>query len=156
MDEKMLQRKYIQLQLLRQQTNALMEEKKLINERVTELTMTSNALQKMEYMKKGDEIWSTLGSGVFVRSDIKDIDKVFVAVGAGAVIKGTRDNAVKILESRLDELKKLDKEIVTELNKFAEQMSRLEPEIQRLQEHLQEQAQEQEKPAKEEKAKKKG
>ena len=132
MDEKALQRKYIQLQLLKQQTQALLDEKKLISERVTEMTMTSNALQKMEYMKKGNEIWSTLGSGVFLRSDVKDTDKVFVAVGAGAVIKGTRANAVKILESRIEELKKADADITAQINKFAEQMNTLEPEIMKI------------------------
>jgi prefoldin alpha subunit len=136
MDEKLLQRKYIQLQLLRQQLNALLEEKRLINEQVAELMVTINALQKLEYMKGGDEIWSTLGSNVFIRSDIKDTEKVFVGVGAGTVIKDTRENAIKILESRLNELNNVDKEVVTEINKFSEQINRLEPEFQKLQEGL--------------------
>jgi len=139
MDEKAIQKKYIQLQLLKQQTQALLEEKKLISDRVTELTMTSNALQKMEYMKKGDEIWSTLGSGVFVLSDVKDTDKVFVAVGAGTVIKGTRENAIKILDSRIQELTKADAEITAEINRFTEQMNTLEPELMKLQQQAMEQ-----------------
>lgn len=134
MDEKMMQRKYVQLQMLKQQLNMLLDEKRMINERVGELLITIDALQKLEGIKNGEEIWSTLGNSIFVRSDIKDIEKVFVGVGAGVVIKETRENAIKIIESRLDEISNADKEIVTEINKFSEQINSIEADMQKMQE----------------------
>jgi len=134
MDEKLMQRKYVQMQLLKNQLNGLIDEKKMINERVEELMVTLNALQNLEYMKSGNEIWSTLGSSVFVMSDVKDTENVLVGVGAGVVIKDTRENAIKIVESKLNEINRFDQEIVAEINKHTEQINRVEMELYKMQE----------------------
>ena len=130
--QKELQRKYMQMQLLKQQMNALLEEKMLIDEKVSEVAVTIDALQNLGKVKKGDEIWSGLGSGSFMRSDVKDIDRVLISVGAGVLIKEERSRAIDILRSRLDELNKIDRDLIAEINKFSDQINRLEPEIQRL------------------------
>lgn len=130
--QKELQRKYLQLQLLKQQLNALLEEKSFVDEKVSEIVVTIDALQNLGKVKKGEEIWSGLGSGSFVRSDIKDVDKVLISVGAGVLIKEERSRAIDILQSRLEELNKIDRDLVAEINRFGDQINRLEPEIQRL------------------------
>jgi len=76
----------------------------LVDEKVSEIVVTIDALKNLGKVKKGEEIWSGLGSGSFVRSDIKDIDKVLISVGAGVLIKEERNKAVDILQRRLDEL----------------------------------------------------
>jgi len=127
-----LQRKYVQMQLLKQQLNALLEEKLLVDEKVSEIVTTIDALQNLGKVKKGDEIWSGLGSGSFMRSDVKDIDRVLISVGAGILIKEERSRAIDILQSRLNELNKIDRDLIAEINKFSDQINKLEPEIQRL------------------------
>ena len=127
-----LQRKYVQMQLLKQQMNALLEEKLLVDEKVSEIVTTIDALQNLGKVKKGDEIWSGLGSGSFMRSDVKDIDKVLISVGAGVLIKEERSRAIDVLQSRVDELNKIDRDLIAEINKFSDQINKLEPEIQRL------------------------
>ena len=130
--QKELQRKYVQMQLLKQQLNALLEEKLLVDEKVSEIAVTVDALQNLGKVKKGDEIWSGLGSGSFMRSDVKDIDRVLISVGAGVLIKEERSRAIDILRSRLDELNKIDRDLIAEINKFSDNINKLEPEIQRL------------------------
>lgn len=132
MTEKILQRKYLQMQLLKQQLNALIEEKNILDDKITEIVITIDALKKLENVKKGEEIWSTLGSGAFIRSDIKDIDTVLISVGAGVVIRERREKAIEILEGRLNELNAIDKEFVAEINKYNQQINKLETEIQNL------------------------
>jgi len=127
-----LQRKYVQMQLLKQQMNALLEEKLLVDEKVSEIVTTIDALQNLGKVKKGDEIWSGLGSGSFMRSDVKDIDRVLISVGAGILIKEERSRAIDILQSRLNELNKIDRDLIAEINKFSDNINKLEPEIQRL------------------------
>ena len=127
-----LQRKYVQMQLLKQQLNALLEEKLLVDEKVSEIVTTIDALQNLGKVKKGDEIWSGLGSGSFMRSDVKDIDRVLISVGAGILIKEERSRAIDILQSRLNELNKIDRDLIAEINKFSDNINKLEPEIQRL------------------------
>lgn len=129
-DDKELQKKYLYLQIFKQQLAALVEEKKAVDERLVEMSTTINALQKLADVPKGEEIWSTLGSGTFVKSDIKDKENVLVAVGAGVVVKESREKGVEILSSRLEQLQKIDSELTEEINRLAMQASQLEQQLQ--------------------------
>ncbi len=129
---KELEKKYIQLQMLKQQLSAFVEEKNLLNEKVSELVVTIDALNKLGNIKQGDEMWSSLGSSAFVRSDIKDIEKVLIGIGAGIVVKEEKGKAAEILHGRLSELSKLDSEMMAEINKLGSMIAELEPEVQKL------------------------
>lgn len=130
--EKEIQRKYLQLQLLKQEFNALLEEKNLIDNKVTEIATTINALEQLSAVKKGDEIWSSLGSLSFVKSDITDTDNVLVGVGAGVVLTKKREQAAEMLKERIKELDDADKRIVSEINRFGGQIEKSEKEFQKL------------------------
>ena len=132
MVSKDLQKKYMQLQMLKKQLEALAEQKTELDERVSELTHTINAIRKLGDIKKGEEIWSSFGASSFVRSDIKDIDKILIGVGAGVLLKKKRSEAIELLHSRLDELNGIDKELTAEIGKYIEQINIIEPEVQRL------------------------
>ncbi len=129
-DDKELQRKYMQLQIIKQQLSALVEEKTAVTEKLTELSTTIEAMKKLPGVNKGEEMWSSIGSGAFVRSDIKDTDNVFVAVGAGVVMKEARGRGIEILAGRLEQLQKIDTQLAEEINKFAEAAAKLEQELQ--------------------------
>lgn len=127
-----LQTKYIQLQLMKQQLKALVEERNIIMERVNEMVISIDALQTLDSVKKEDEMWSSIGSSTFVRSDIKDTENVLVSIGAGIVVKETRARAIEILDGRMNELKKIDSEFIAEITKFAQAIEILEPEVEKL------------------------
>ncbi len=131
MAEKELQRKYMQLQVLRQQMATMLEEKVLLDEKINEVSMTIDALKKLGGVKDGEEMWSSLGSGAFVRADIKDTEKVIVGIGAGAFAKKTAADAAETLQARLEELKQLDSQFTAEINKVNRQVLMLEPEIEK-------------------------
>lgn|SRR3989338_556993 len=125
-----LQKKYMQLQIIKQQFSALVEEKNSVTEKLTEISTTIDAMKKLPSVKIGEEMWSSIGSGAFVRSDIKDTENVFVAAGAGVVIKETREKGIQILTGRMNELEKIDTQLAEEINKFGEAAARLEQELQ--------------------------
>lgn len=132
MVSKELQSKYIQLQMMKQQLGAFMQEKNLIDEKSSELSNAVNAMKKLEDVKKGSEIWSPVGAGAFVRSDVKDTENVLIGIGAGVVLKKKRAAAVEALESRLGEMTTLDRNIIAEIKKFSQQMDALEKEVEKL------------------------
>ena len=134
--EKELQRKYLQLQLYKHQLNTLIEQKNSIESRVEELRMTIHALEGLEKIKKGDEMWSSVGSSAFVMSDIKDTENVLINIGAGVVIKNTRKRSAEILQSRLNEMEEVNMSLMAEIIKYSEEVSKLEPEVQRLAQQL--------------------
>jgi len=131
-DQKELQRKYVQLQILKQQMNAFLEEKIMLDNKTNELSVTIESLKKLDEIKQGEEMWSSLGSETFVRADLKDIQKVIINIGAGVFAVKSTAEAAGILEERLGELSKFDTELVAEINKINQQITRLEPELQRL------------------------
>lgn len=131
-DENDLQGKYIELQILKQQVSSMIEQKHAIDERENELNVTLEALRKLNTVKKGDEMWSSIGSGAFVRSDIKDIEKVFVAIGAGLVVRESVPKSIEILELRLHEFNDINNQVVQQINSLVGRMSKLETAMQNL------------------------
>lgn len=132
MVSKDLQKKYMQLQLLKKQLESLIEQKTELDQRVSELADTVNSIRKLGEIKKGEEIWSSFGGNTFIRSDIKDVDKVLIGVGAGVLLKKKRTEAAELLKLRLDELNSIDRELTEEIGKYIEQINIIEPEVQRL------------------------
>ena len=127
-----MQEKYIELQILKQQISSYVEQKQAIDEKEGEMNATIEALKSLPAVKKGEEIWSSLGSGTFVRSDIKDVEKVLVAVGAGVVAKETLPRAIEILELRVKEFSEISQGIVSQANSLVERINKLEPELEKL------------------------
>ena len=131
-DQQELQSKYIQYQLMRQQLTAYTEEKALIDEKLNELNSTIDALHRLGDVKKGEEVWSPLGSGSFVRSDIKDTDNVMIAIGAGVVVRETKERSIEILQGRLEELADVNNDLTAEMTKLTQVLEKLEPELEML------------------------
>ncbi len=130
--EQELQAKYVQYQVLRQQLAAYLEEKTIMDTRLNELNVTIDALHRLDEIKKGDEMWSQLGSGAFIRSDIKDVDKVMISIGAGIVVKETMPRCIEILQSRLEEINSIYNEMASEITKISSVLEKLEPQLEML------------------------
>ena len=132
------QRAYLQLQLTRQYLNALVEERAVLKTRLSELAMTISSLNNLKKVKKGEEIWSTLGSNTFVLSDIKDISTAIVGVGAGIYVRKKLDGAIATLNARHAELSQAHKQLTAEIEKLNMEALKLEPEIQAMAAQLEE------------------
>lgn len=130
--EEEVQKKYIHLQIIKQQLSAYVEEKTLLDKKIEGLTETIETLKKLGKIKSGEEIWSQIGSNSYVRSDIKDTQKVLVSVGAGIVVKEKRAAAIELLKKQLDEMKNVDENIISEIMKLNSESEKLETELQEM------------------------
>ena len=137
-DRKDFQKKYMQYQIARQYITALAEEKAALEAKLAELSMTINSMQQLKGIKKGEEMWSMMGSDVFVTSDIKDISTAIIGVGAGIYVKKPVDEAVKTLNARHTELAEVNKQLRMEIKVLNAQLIRLEPEIEAMAAQMQE------------------
>ncbi|GEM_PF-1450400 len=127
-----LQRKYIQMQMLQQYLSAMVEEKAKIDEKFNEIKLTAISMKKLKEQPKGQEMWSTFGSDVFVMSDIKSKDKVVVGIGAGVFVKKDTEEAAQTLEQRSAELEKASSAIAEEALRLQSELMKLEPEVKAL------------------------
>ncbi len=130
--KKDLEKTYIELQVMKQQLEAFLEEKNALNDKITELANTINAIKKIGKIKEKNEIWSPLGSGAFIKSDIKGVNKILVSVGAGVIATKTRTDAIKLLQKRSEELTKIDKEIMKNIDMFVKAIEKKENELQKI------------------------
>lgn len=130
--EREIQKKYVTAQLLKQQINAMVEEKSNIDEKLSELAVSAQALESLSELPKGGEMWSSLGGGAFVRSDIKDTENVMVGIGAGIVAKKSRKRASEILKERFEELRKLQLHLMEQVTDYAQRIEDLESDLQQL------------------------
>jgi prefoldin alpha subunit len=123
-----MQRKYTQLQLLKQQLNNLIEEKQKIAERIQELMQTINVLDELG-KAKGDNVWTSVGSACFLDSKLNS-KKVRMVVGADVMVDKDISGAKEILNKRLEEANEVDAKITDQINVFSQRMQQVEQELQ--------------------------
>lgn len=132
MNEKLAQRKYMQLQMMKQQMQVYAEENHMIQEKMNELVITMDALQKISSVSKGDEMWTPVGSGGYVSASVNDTENVLIGIGAGVFIKEKREKALERVQKIIEEITALNNNVVSEMRKLIEQSQKIEMEIQGL------------------------
>ncbi|MEM7813478.1 MAG: prefoldin subunit alpha [Candidatus Aenigmatarchaeota archaeon] len=131
-EKKEFQKKYLQFQIARQYLAAMSEEKAQLESKLAELEITRTAMQKLKDVKEGEEMWTTLGSDVFMMSGIKDVSTAIVGVGAGVYIRKPIDRAIETIAARHAELAEMNKQLAAEIAALSQQLSKMEQEIQAL------------------------
>jgi prefoldin alpha subunit len=132
-----LQRVLVELETYKRQMESLREEIQLLDSTMAELGSSLTALDALKENKEGTEILVSIGSGSFIRAELKDIGKVIVGAGAGVSIEKGVDEAKEILKKRGDKItgtmEKLQKgavELNNRLVNLNEEYERLAREIQ--------------------------
>ncbi len=130
------QRKYIQLQLIKQQVQTYAEEKKIIDEKTQEIYQTIETLKKIADVKNNTEMWTPLGSGAFGRALLKDSENVLIAIGAGAALVEKREAAIELLEERKKELENVSTDVMGQIFQLSESAESIENDLNRIIEKL--------------------
>ena len=135
--EEEAQKKYLQLQFLKQQLQLYVEEKKLIDQKLEELDQSVAALHSLAAAKPGAAMWTPVGSGSFVAASLMDAKHVLVGIGAGAAVKTTRGEAVAVLEQRKNELDKTSTDVMGQIIQISEAAESIEQDLSSLIEKIQ-------------------
>jgi len=127
MDEAEFKEKYYMYEFLKERITALMKEKKEIDETVMKLTVTYEAIERME--GSGKKIFAPVGSSAFVPATI-DTDEIMVSIGANIAILTSRKEAMRIMGERLQAMKKASKEYNEEFIRTRKELDKLAVELQ--------------------------
>ncbi len=98
------QEKFMQLQMLDQQYSQVMQQLQFIEQELLELDEFSKSLSHLQSSDE-KEILAPLGRGVYMPASRHAEKKLYVEVGAGVVVLKTPDEAAKVVESQLEQLK---------------------------------------------------
>lgn len=103
--EEEVQQKYQQFQLFQQQIEQVSQHLEMLNHQEAELNSSINAVKELEKTPPGQEILTPIATGVFVRTELRESQKMIVGVGADTAVEKKASEVVKYLEEQMNNLK---------------------------------------------------
>jgi len=127
-----LQKKLIEFQILDTNLKTLQERAELLGQKLEELQKTKFSIEELKNANPA-KAFIPLGSGNFVRGSIENCEEVLVGIGSDIAIKKNRQDALKILDSRINELEDDLNNILKQVSVFVMQLEKVQQEIENLQ-----------------------
>ena len=128
--EKKAQEMYMEFQMIDQHIKQLQKQLEMITTQLIELTATTNSLDEFKKISAGSNIFVPLSSGIFAAASIKDTSELLVNVGANVVVKKDIASAKKLIQNQIEELNKIQKQIINDLEKMTNNAAQLEMKLQ--------------------------
>ena len=135
--EEKLQKLYVEFQILSQHIKQLEEKSSALNNQLMELAVTSQSLEDINKVKQGTDILVPLSSGIYAKAELKDSKNFIVNVGSNVTTLRDADSTKKLIEDQIDEIKKLQEQLVEELQNNTSKAALLEQEINKIASTLQ-------------------
>lgn len=126
------QKLVVQFQILEANLKALQERADMLNETVAEIEKTKMALEELEKTKPSKSL-IPLGSGSFVAGKIENTEDVIIGVGSSVAINKKREDAVVILDTRLNELEGNLSDVTKQMTKTAFELEKIQEEVESMQ-----------------------
>ena len=129
MGEEELQKLYLEFQIIEQQIRQLENQSAAINSQLIELMATHQGLEDIKKTKEGSKILVPLSSGIYAKAELKDNKNLIVNVGSNVASVKDVDSTKKLIEDQIDEINKLQEDLMKQLQHYTAKASVLEQEI---------------------------
>jgi len=130
--EKEAQKRYMELQLLEQQMKQLQKNAKLLDGQLEELYSVLQNIDDFRNVAKKTPLWIPLSSGIFAKAELSENTELMVNVGADIAVKKSIPDAKSLVQSQMDDLRKVHNQVMEELQRIAVRAMGLEKELNRL------------------------
>ena len=128
--EKKAQEVYMEYQMLEQHIKQLQKQIEAVTQQLMELTVTHNSLEEFKKIDAGKEILVPLSSGIFAKANVKDTSELLVNVGANVAVSKDIASTKKLIQSQIDEIKKIHKQMIEEFERMTNHAAQLEQKLQ--------------------------
>ncbi len=128
-DQQETQQKQMQLQMLDQQMQQVQKQLQMLDQQIRDLQTTSQALTDLKDVKPGTEALFPISSGIFVKGELKENDRLTINVGSNTSVEKTVDQGKELLDSQLQELTKYKVELDKNVSKLSSKAMELEKEL---------------------------
>lgn len=118
--------------MLDQQIKHLENQSAALNNHLMELMMTSQSLEDINNTKDGTEILTPLSSGIYTKAELKDGKNFIVNVGANIAVVKNLDSTKELIETQIDEIKKLQETLASQLQTQTNKATILDKEINKI------------------------
>jgi prefoldin alpha subunit len=123
------QEKYLQMQMMAQQIKATREQLQELEMQEHQISETLESLDNFKSTKIGSEIFVPMNTGIFAKAELKDNTKLLINVGSGVVVEKDVDGTKKIIETQIQEIRKVRTQLTHDLESLAMESHHLEHEI---------------------------
>jgi len=130
--KKQLQEKYIELQNLDRQIRLLQQQFQNLENQILELQIVKQSLDDLRKIKLEKELLVPISPGIFIKTILKDNKNLVVNVGASVAAKKNVTQTKELLNIQMEEVKKLQMNILVDMQKLSDQARSLEKEINEL------------------------
>ncbi len=124
-DEKQMEDKYMQLQLLQQQVEQITEYVEQLQMQDRELDISLEALTELQKTTINTEILAPIANGIFFKAELKDNQKLTINVGSEVAVEKTIPEVIKLLEEQKEKITENIAEAETVLQQLHEQGRKL-------------------------------
>ena len=128
--EKKVQEMYMEFKMLDQYIKQLQSQLEMITHQLIELNATNNSLNEFDKLSPGKEMFVPLSSGIFAKASIKDTSELLVNVGANVAVKKDVASTKKLIQKQMEEIKKIQKQMINDLEKMTNHAAQLERQLQ--------------------------
>ena len=129
MSEQEFQQKYLLLQYLKEQSQALIQDMNVVHTTLENVSTAQEALKTID-KEHSKEILVPLGGSSFVKAKITDPDSVLVGVSGDIVVKKSRKDAFELLQEREEQLNNASAKLESQIRDVTSKMVSIEKELQ--------------------------
>ena len=130
--QKELQKKYMELQMVDHQVKQIDQQVQALEAQAGELDFVQIALDDFTSSKPGSETFITLTPGIMARAKLEKTDTVLMNVGSGVVVQKTIPEAKKVLSCQVVEMRKLQQELASQMDKLTKHAEKVQEELKKL------------------------
>jgi prefoldin alpha subunit len=94
------------LEYYKRQLATIEQQFSILQATITDYAQAKITIEKMKDAKIGTELLFPIGGGTFTFAEAKDTSRILTDVGAGIIIEKTPEEAIKILDKRIENLQK--------------------------------------------------
>lgn len=128
-NNKELEKKIIEMNLLENQLSQLDQQFAFIEKHLNDLQTLNTSLEELSKTKKDQEFFSPLGNEIFVRSKILEPSEVLINVGGKVIIKKKTNDAKKFVEEKIIKASELKNQISNEMQLIINEMQAIQQEV---------------------------
>lgn len=122
----------MQFQMMQEQMKQAQQQVKIFEEQLHELSHTKEALSVLKSTDVGTEILVPMSSGIFIKAKLDNTDHVNINVGANVAVQKNIEDAKKLIAEQESEIRGVQLQLITQLQKFSKKAESLESEMQKL------------------------
>ncbi len=131
-DQKELNEKYFELQILEQQLKQVNQQLLGLDNQLLELQRIKDNLDDIASTKKDTEMLVALGGGVFSKAELKDSNKVLMNVGSNVVIEKDIASSKEVVDHQIGQINEVIKQLEQEFQILAMNSQVLQQELQKI------------------------